>query len=145
MSLVLQQLDGRGVLTLTLNRPDVHNAFGPELIDELTHALQQAGANPSARIVVLTGSGKSFSAGADIHWMRGMIHASEEENERDALHLAALMRTLNYLAQPTVAMINGHALGGGLGLVACCDMSVTVDSASFGLTETTLGLVPSVI
>jgi methylglutaconyl-CoA hydratase len=145
MSVLLKHLDKRGVLDLTLNRPELHNAFDAELISELTVALVEASNDAAVRVVVLSGSGTSFSAGADINWMRGMAEASEEENRMDALQLAALMRTLNYLDRPTIAKISGAAFGGGLGLLACCDMTICSESAKFGLTETTLGLVPAVI
>lgn len=145
MGVLLKNLDQRGVLELTLNRPELHNAFDAELISELTIALVEANNDAAVRVVVLSGSGKSFSAGADLNWMRSMANASEEENRVDALQLAALMRTLNYLDRPTIAKIHGAAFGGGLGLLACCDMTVCTESAKFGLTETTLGLVPAVI
>ena len=145
MTNILEQADSRGVLWLTLNRPEVHNAFDQDLIKDLTRSLQDAEQDPTIRIVVLTGTGNSFSAGADMNWMRNMAGASEQENEQDALQLAELMRTLNYLDLPTIAMINGPAFGGGLGLIACCDIAIAADSARFGLTETTLGLVPAVI
>ncbi|MEM1412513.1 MAG: enoyl-CoA hydratase-related protein [Pseudomonadota bacterium] len=134
-----------GVVSLTLNRPEVHNAFDDELICGLTDTLKQLGDDPQTRAVVLTGNGKSFSAGADLNWMRGMLEASEEANVHDALQLARLLRTLNYLPVPTIARVNGAALGGGLGLVACCDIAIAVEDARFGLTETRLGLAPAII
>ncbi len=130
---------------LTLNRPGVHNAFDAGLIAQLTGALRDAEFDPSVRAVVLTGAGNTFSAGADLVWMRDMASASETENRDDALHLAALMRTLNYLSKPTIARVNGSAYGGGIGLIACCDIAIAVDSAKFSLTEVKLGLVPAVI
>lgn len=133
------------VATITLNRPNVHNAFDDALIADLTRALQDCERNPSVRAVVLSGAGASFSAGADLHWMRGMAQAGEEENRADSLHLATLMRTLNFLSKPTVARVNGSAYGGGVGLVACCDLAVGVDGAKFSLSEVKLGLVPAVI
>ena len=145
MSSLLTQLDDNGVLTLTLNRPELHNAFDDELISLLTDALHTAEQDPGVRIVVLTGTEPSFSAGADLNWMRRMAGASEKENEHDALRLAGLLRTLNYLKQPTIARINGPAYGGGLGLVACCDITIAEDAAQFGLTEARLGLAPAVI
>lgn len=132
-------------LTLTLNRPDLHNAFDAGLIAALTAALRQAGNDPDMRVVVLTGAGRSFSAGADLHWMRGMAAASEADNRVDALALAALMRTLDELPKPTIARVQGAAFGGGVGLVACCDIAIGVDTARFGLTESRLGLLPAVI
>lgn len=137
--------DTRGVVTLTLNRPQVHNAFGDLLISELTDALLAIADDASARALVLTGKGPSFSAGADLKWMQGMLGASEADNERDALQLARLLRALNYLPIPTIARVNGAAFGGGVGLIACCDMAVSVDGALFGLTETRLGLAPAII
>jgi len=134
-----------GVLTLTLDRPQVHNAFDAALISGLTDTLQALGNDANARVLVLTGAGASFSAGADLNWMQGMMNASAADNERDALQLARLLRTLNYLPLPTIARINGAALGGGLGLVACCDIAVADETARFGLTETRLGLAPAII
>ena len=145
MSSLLTQLDEKGVLTLTLKRPDLHNAFDDGLISRLDDALQEAEQDDRVRVVILTGTDPSFSAGADLNWMRAMADASEDEKEVDALQLAGLMRRLNYLNRPTIARINGPAYGGGLGLVACCDITVAVDTARFGLTEVRLGLAPAVI
>jgi methylglutaconyl-CoA hydratase len=140
------QIEEQGrVRRITLNRPDIHNAFDAALIAELTDALARIVADPGIRAVVLTGSGASFSAGADLNWMRAMARASEDENRADAERLAALMRALNFLSKPTIARVNGAAYGGGVGLVACCDIAIAVDSAKFGLTEVKLGLVPAVI
>ncbi|MCC4599719.1 enoyl-CoA hydratase-related protein [Xanthomonas melonis] len=133
------------VRTLRLHRPAVHNAFDATLIAALTEALQQAGSAPQIRVVVLTGAGDAFSAGADLNWMRGMANASEAENAADALALARLMRTLDELAKPTIARVNGAAFGGGVGLVACCDIAIGCTEARFGLTESKLGLLPAVI
>uniref|UniRef100_UPI00224DB432 enoyl-CoA hydratase-related protein n=1 Tax=Dyella silvatica TaxID=2992128 RepID=UPI00224DB432 len=133
------------ICEISLNRPDVHNAFDDHLIAELTQALQAAGGDASVRAVVLTGTGVSFSAGADLNWMRGMAKASEAQNREDSLHLARLMRTLQFLPKPTIARVNGAAYGGGVGLLACCDIAIGVDTAKFGLTEVKLGLVPAVI
>jgi methylglutaconyl-CoA hydratase len=130
---------------LTLNRPQVHNAFDDGLIAELTRALELVDADPGVRTVVLTGHGSCFSAGADLNWMRSMAGASEQENRDDSLRLARLMRTLQFLSKPCVARVNGAAYGGGVGLVACCDIAVGVDTAKFALSEVKLGLVPAVI
>jgi len=145
MTSSIQIADHGGVRRITLNRPQVHNAFDDGLIAELTAALEQAGHDGTVRAVVLSGEGASFSAGADLNWMRSMVGASEAENREDSLRLAALMRTLQYLPKPTIARVNGAAYGGGVGLVACCDIAIGVDSARFGLTEVKLGLVPAVI
>ena len=137
--------DQRGVQTLCMNRPEVHNAFDALMISELTDALKEADQNDAVRLVVITGTGSWFSAGADLNWMRGLVNASEEENERDALRLADLLRCLNYLSKPTIARINGAAFGGGVGLIAACDISISIKRTCFGLTEARLGLVPAVI
>lgn len=139
------EIDINGVLTLSLNRPEVHNAFDANMIEELTSALIKADESKEVRLVVITGMGASFSAGADLNWMRSLVDATQEENERDALQLARLMRTLNYLSKPTIARINGNAFGGGLGLIAACDITIATDQANFGLTEAHLGLAPAVI
>jgi methylglutaconyl-CoA hydratase len=135
----------RRVAHIALNRPQVHNAFDDALIAELTEALGQFDRDPQIRAVVLTGNGASFSAGADLNWMRRMAKASEAENLADSERLATLMRTLNFLSKPTVARVNGAAYGGGVGLVACCDVAIGVDGAKFALSEVKLGLVPAVI
>ncbi|KAF1696681.1 enoyl-CoA hydratase [Pseudoxanthomonas jiangsuensis] len=133
------------VVRLRMDRPQLHNAFDPGLIAALTDALLAAGADPQVRVVVLEGEGASFSAGADLQWMRGMAAASEAENRDDALSLARLMRTLDELPRPTIARVHGPAFGGGVGLVACCDIAIGTPAARFGLTESRLGLLPAVI
>jgi len=137
--------DHGAVRQIALNRPDVQNAFDDGLIAELTSALVEAGRAEAVRAVVLTGTGASFSAGADLNWMRGMATASEQENREDSLRLAALVRTLQFLPKPTVARVNGAAYGGGVGLIAACDIAIGAEGARFGLTEVKLGLVPAVI
>ena len=132
-------------LWLTLNRPRVHNAFDDALIAALTTALEAAEADSQVRSVVLAASGSCFSAGADLNWMRSMVGATEQQNRDDSLRLATLMRTLQFLSKPTIARVNGSAYGGGVGLVACCDIAVGVSSAKFALSEVKLGLVPAVI
>ena len=138
------ETDDQGVTTLTLNRPDVHNAFNGDLIAELTQAFDELAAAPP-RVLVLTGAGKSFSAGADLDWMRGMAGASEADNRADSARLAAMFRKLDELPCPTVARINGAAFGGGVGLISCCDIAIAHDHAKFGLTEVRLGLIPATI
>lgn len=133
------------ILTLRLARPALHNAFDAGLIAALTDALETAGRDTSLRAVVLAGAGASFSAGADLAWMRSMASASEADNRRDALALARLMRTLDELPTPTIARVHGAAFGGGVGLVACCDIAIAAEAARFGLTESRLGLLPAVI
>jgi methylglutaconyl-CoA hydratase len=134
-----------GCLTLTMDRAEVHNAFNAELIARLTDALVTADADPAVRAVVLAANGPSFSAGADLNWMREMAGYGEAENLADAGRLATLMRTLAYLGKPTLARVQGSAFGGGVGLLACCDIAIGVPAAKFALTEVRLGLVPAVI
>lgn len=133
------------VAEIALARPEVHNAFDDHLIVALIEALIALERDAAVRAVVVTGDGASFSAGADLVWMRRMAGAPEEDNRHDALRLAELMRTLAFFAKPTIAKINGSAFGGGVGLVACCDIAIASDAAQFGLTEVKLGLVPAVI
>jgi methylglutaconyl-CoA hydratase len=140
------QLHREGALArLRLARPQLHNAFDAALIADLTGALEELAADADVRVVVLEGDGPSFSAGADLNWMRGMATASEEENRQDSLKLARLMRTLDELPKPTIARVHGAAFGGGVGLVACCDIAIASSNATFGLTEARLGLLPAVI
>jgi methylglutaconyl-CoA hydratase len=134
-----------GVVRLTLSRPAIHNAFDDRQIAELSAAFGALAQDEGVRAVVLTGAGRSFSAGADLNWMRRAATYGEAENLRDANALAALMKALYELPQPTVARVNGAALGGGTGLVACCDLVVASESAVFGTTEVRLGIIPAVI
>ena len=133
------------VARLRMTRAQVHNAFDADLIAELTAALEAVADDASVRVLVLEAEGASFSAGADLNWMRGMAAASEEDNRLDSLALARLMRTLDTLPKPTIAAVQGAAFGGGVGLVACCDIAIGVRDAKFGLTESKLGLLPAVI
>lgn len=142
---IVLSTDARGVATLSLNRPELHNAFDDALIHLLTETLRSLGADRAVRIVVLRGNGKSFSAGADLNWMRRMASFSYEENLADAGGLGRLMSTLNRLAKPTIARVHGAAFAGALGLVACCDIAVAAEEAIFSVSEARLGLVPSVI
>lgn len=145
MSHPLLHLREGAVARLRLNRPQLHNAFDSTVIAALTGALEAVAHDPQVRVVVLEGDGASFSAGADLNWMRGMAAASEDENRVDALALARLMRTLDELPRPTIARVHGAAFGGGVGLVACCDIAIATAHAKFGLTESKLGLLPAVI
>lgn len=133
------------VARITLSRPAIHNAFDEHLIAELTAALEGLGGDAGVRAVVLTGAGKSFSAGADLDWMRRMAAYDEAQNLEDARRLERLLRTLDELPRPTIAMVNGAALGGGTGLVAACDIAIAVETATFGTTEVRLGIIPAVI
>lgn len=133
------------VARITLNRPEVHNAFNALLIAELTRAFEEVKADPSIRVVVLTGKGKSFCAGADLNWLREIIHYSFEQNLEESLQLAECLHTIFALPKPTVAMVNGTAIGGGNGLLAACDIAVAAEQAVFGLSEVKIGLVPAAI
>lgn len=135
----------RGVATVRMNRPDVHNAFDEALIADLTAELRRLDHAQEVRVIVLAANGKSFSAGADLNWMKRMAHYSEAENLRDAGALAGLMRALHGLHKPTVARVQGAAFGGGVGLVACCDIAIASTEAVFSLSEVRLGMIPSVI
>ena len=133
------------VVTVRLNRPDKHNAFDEQLIAELTQAFRDLAADPTARVVVVTANGPSFSAGADLGWMKRMSTLSREENERDSLLLADLMAAIDGCPKPVLALVQGAAFGGGVGLVACCDIAVASTRATFSLSEVRLGLIPAVI
>jgi methylglutaconyl-CoA hydratase len=142
---VLTDLDDRGVLKLVLNKPDIHNAFNDEMIKDLVQAFRAFEQNSKIRMVVITGSGKSFCAGADLNWMRKMKNYSFEENLEDAMKLDELFSVMNTFSKPIVAKVNGAALGGGAGLLAVCDFVMASSKAKIGFTESKLGLVPAVI
>lgn len=138
-------VDPKGVAHVTLNRPEVHNAFDDVLIAELTQAFTMMEVDDAVRMAVLSGNGKSFCAGGDLHWMRSMKTYSREENMADSKALATMYATLRSFSKPLVGMVHGAALGGGSGLAAICDFVVATDDAIFGFTETRLGLLPAVI
>lgn len=142
---LLTDIDKNGRATITINRPAVHNAFDDSLIFDMTDKLKQFEKNPKVRIVVLASNGKNFSAGADLNWMKSMADYNREENIKDAMELAKLMKTLDSLSKPTIARVQGAAFGGGVGLVACCDIVIASRMASFSLSEVKLGLIPAVI
>ena len=134
-----------GVATLWMNRPDVHNAFNEQLIAELTAACRELDADDSVRVMVLAGRGKSFSAGADLNWMRRAADASVEENLHDARKLAGMLRTLAEMQKPTIARVHGAALGGGMGLASACDICIAGEGAVFATSEVKFGIIPSAI
>lgn len=138
-------IDPRGVAQLVLNRPEVHNAFDDKMISELIQALDLFAANPAVRVLLLRSSGKNFSAGADLGWMRSMADKNYDENLLDAGELAKLMQKLDNFPAPTLAIVQGAAFGGAVGLVACCDIAIASDKASFCLSEVKIGLIPAVI
>ena len=144
MSGLLTERDG-AVLRMTLNRPEVRNAFDEEVIAALSAAAREAAHDPTLRAILLAGNGKAFCAGADLAWMSKAIAYNREENRRDAEDLARMLETLNTVPVPVVARVQGAALGGGVGLVAVCDIVVAADDATFGFSEVKLGIIPAVI
>lgn len=138
-------VDTRGVAHVTLNRPDMHNAFDDGMIEELTSAFMSVDNNPDARAMVLQANGNSFCAGADLNWMKKMANYSFEQNKADADKLALMLNTLYTLSKPTIAKVQGAAYGGAVGLVACCDIAIGSRLSKFCLSEVKLGLVPATI
>lgn len=145
MPTVTTSIDSRGVATLTLDRPEKHNALDGATMSELHEALTKLGSDSQARVVVLTGAGPSFCAGADIGHMRSMMNFTEAQNVADALVLAKLLRKLDEFELPLIARVNGNTFGGGVGLVACADIAIGASTAKFALTEVRLGIVPAAI
>jgi methylglutaconyl-CoA hydratase len=137
--------DPRGVHRITLNRPQVRNAFDERTVAELHDAFVAANGDSAVRVVVLAASGDTFCSGADVKWLRSMIHFDQDANYADALRLARLMQQLYTLDKPTVARVNGAAFGGALGLIACCDIAVADSAAVFAFSEVHLGIIPAVI
>ena len=145
MAGLILQTDARGVASLILNRPEKHNAFDDKIIADLLQFLDNIEHDDSIRVLVLRAAGKSFSAGADLDWMRRMADYDFEQNLADARQLARLMYRLNRLNKPVIALIQGASFGGGVGLIACCDIAIASADAIFSLSEVRLGLIPSVI
>jgi len=142
---LLSEIDKYGRATITLNRPEMHNAFDDTLISALTEELKRLEREQSVRVIMLAARGKSFSSGADLNWMRRMADYSFVENLTDAVGLAELMKTLANISKPTIALVQGAAIGGGVGLVACCDIALATENAIFCLPEVKLGLIPAVV
>ena len=147
---ILAELDGP-VARITLARPEVRNAFDDVMIVDLSRAFESVTARfasdpgGSPRALVITGDGTAFCAGADVNWMRRSVSYTREQNEGDARRMAAMLRLLDELPIPTIARVNGACLGGGMGLISCCDLVIAVESADFGFTEARLGIAPAVI
>lgn len=133
------------VARIAMDRPQVHNAFNEHVIEQLRLTFEAAGADPNIRVIVLSGQGPSFSAGADLDWMRRMSEATEAENRDDAERLAKMLRAVAECPKPVVARVQGNAFGGGAGLVACADIAIAETTARFGFTEVRLGLAPATI
>ncbi|GLQ07727.1 enoyl-CoA hydratase-related protein [Sneathiella chinensis] len=134
-----------GIATVTLNRPDVHNAFDEELIERLGDMFEDLAHQEGVRAVVVAAAGKSYCAGADLNWMKRAAHFTEEDNREDALLMGRMLKNLHAIPKPTIALVQGAAYGGGLGLVAACDIAIGVQEAKFCLSEVKLGLIPAVI
>ena len=144
-SSLLIETDQRGVCTLKLNRPEKHNALDADIIHELLVALKDIDNDPQIRALIITGMGESFCSGADMDWMRASAKFNEADNREDARQFTVLMRSLYDFSKPTIARVNGPAYGGGLGVIACCDIAIASNTAQFAFTEVRLGLVPAVI
>lgn len=142
---LIATIDARGIARLTMNRPEVRNAFNGALIGGICDAMGRLSADTNVRVIVLTGAGPAFSAGADLAMMRAVADYSPTENKDDARRLAHMLHAIYCSTKPTVALVNGPAMGGGVGLVAACDIAIAADTAFFALTEARLGLIPAVI
>ena len=142
---ILTEIDGRGVATVTLNRPEVHNAFNEEMIIALRESFDTLAEREDLRAVILAATGKSFCAGVDLNWMRDIAEFSLEENVADAKRMAGMFDKLNTLPMPVIAKIQGSAFAGGLGLVSACDIAVAADHSKFAVTEVRLGLMAAAI
>jgi methylglutaconyl-CoA hydratase len=137
--------DARGIATLTLQRPERHNAMSATMLAELTEAARELAADPAVRVVILTGAGESFCAGADLGWMREQFAATRDQRMAEARELASMLRDLQRLPKPLIGRVQGQAYGGGVGLICVCDVAICSTGARFGLTETRLGLIPATI
>lgn len=137
--------DDRGVATLTLDRPDKHNALSAEMLDELTRTASALAADDAVRVVVLTGAGKSFCAGGDLKWMQAQMQSDAESRAREAAKLAHMLQALNTLPKPLIGALQGNAFGGGVGMASVCDIAIGADHLMMGLTETRLGIIPATI
>ncbi|MEA2079200.1 MAG: enoyl-CoA hydratase-related protein [Pseudomonadota bacterium] len=142
---LLCKTDDRGVTTLSLNRPERRNAFDGHLMVALIAHLEALQQDPASRVLVLTGSGKTFCSGADLAWIETVIEEGEASNEADAAQLASMMQALYAFPKPTIARVNGAAYGGGVGLIACCDIAIASETAEFAFSEVRLGLVAAAI
>jgi methylglutaconyl-CoA hydratase len=135
----------QGITTLTLNRPDKHNAFDPQLMQLIIETLLQLQNDPDCRVLIITGKGKSFSSGADLNYMKSMVNYSHAENVTDAHRLATMLQTLNHFPKPVIAAVNGNAFAGATGLIAASDIVIAASNARFCISEVRLGIAPAVI
>ena len=142
-TLFIQQTDS--VTQVTLNRPEIHNAFNEMMIAELTQVFRALSVDPQTRIIILTGSGESFCAGADLNWMQRMVNYSQKENLEDSEKLHLMLYAVYSCSKPVIAKVNGSAIGGGTGLIAAVDFAIADEKAQFCFSEVRLGLIPAVI
>ncbi|WP_231759975.1 enoyl-CoA hydratase/isomerase family protein [Microbulbifer elongatus] len=142
---MLCEIDNEGVATVTLNRPEIHNAVDDDLIRQLGETFDNLARSGGVRALILASNGKNFSAGADLNWMKRMADYTEEQNRTDAATLAAMLHKLDNFPAPTIARVQGAAFGGAVGLVSCCDIAVAAERASFCLSEVKIGLLPATI
>ena len=145
MSTVTSSVDSNGVARIVIDNPEKHNAFDDQIIAQLSDTFGEIGENPNVRATVLSSVGRSFSAGADLGYMKRMAEYSYEDNLKDAQGLAEMLRRLNSMPMPTIARVQGAAFGGAVGLVSCCDMAIASSRASFCLSEVKIGLIPATI
>lgn len=145
MDVIITEHLNNGIKIIKINRPEAHNAFDDHLIKLLLNELIVAEQDDAVRVVMLTAEGNNFSAGADLAWMKRMVNYSHQENVNDALMLATLLKKISYFPKPTIALAQGKTFGGGVGLLACCDIIIANDNASFCFSEAKLGLVPATI
>ena len=139
------QIDDKGIATITINRPEVHNAFDDNLIAELSSQFKVVDDEQDVRMLIIAARGRTFCAGADLEWMRKAADFSDDENLADSRKLAEALHRLDTMSKPTVALVQGPAYGGGIGVIAACDIAITVRSATFSLSEVKLGLIPAVV
>jgi methylglutaconyl-CoA hydratase len=130
---------------ITLNRPEKHNAFNEKMINALSDAFNQSEQNADCRAIILNAAGTNFCAGADLHWMQRMSSFSQQENEQDALQLARLLEQIDTCSKPVIALAQGRVIGGGIGIIACCDLVIASEDTKFCFSEVKLGLIPATI
>ena len=141
----IQASVSNGTARIALNRPEVHNAFNDDLLRELADAVRHATRDREARVLVLTGNGRSFCAGADLNWIGSVLDYTVEQNKKDAATLVDLLDLIEACPKPVIGRINGHAVGGGVGLTAVCDIAIASSEAKFGFSEVKLGIIPAMI
>ncbi len=145
MEHVLTSRDDRGVATVTLDRPEKRNAFNDQVICEIEEVFSEAGADDSVRAIVLAANGPSFCAGADMNWLKASVNLTDQENFNDAFEIARMLRIVDTVPKPTIALVQGAVMGGGAGLVAACDIAVAMEDAFFAMSEVRLGLIPAAV